>query len=258
MATILSIKDLNTTVNHEPRIKDIVLAEKLGMERPTNIRQKIEANIVEFEMHGTICTEAVQIPNTAGRPAKAYYLNEAQALLLCMFSRTAKAAEVRKAIIEVYMAYRKGTLQSLPEVTSEIRSHITGCVMNAAEAAGAMRALAKEISTYNFGDDIEHKANFTLRYVENALKAADSLGRVTRVMSVSPHEKQGRLAIAHKPIDAKTIHNAVDEIYAVLGNFKMMMQQSSMSKATTRVQNILLDAAMQSCSSITKEVIYHC
>jgi hypothetical protein len=39
-----------------------------------------------------------------------YYLNEAQALLVCMFSRTDQAAAVRKQIVEVFIAHRHGRL----------------------------------------------------------------------------------------------------------------------------------------------------
>jgi hypothetical protein len=43
-----------------------------------------------------------------GRPGKAYYLNEGQALVICALSRTPKAVEVRKLIIDVFMAWRQG------------------------------------------------------------------------------------------------------------------------------------------------------
>lgn len=46
-----------------------------------------------------------------GSKPKVYYLNEEQALLVCMFSRTERAAAVRKEVIEVYMAYRRGHFQ---------------------------------------------------------------------------------------------------------------------------------------------------
>lgn len=45
-----------------------------------------------------------------GRPALVYYLNEEQALLLCMFSRTEIAKAVRAEVIRVFQAYRRGEL----------------------------------------------------------------------------------------------------------------------------------------------------
>lgn len=104
----LSPKELNTQVNHEPRLYDLRLAERLGFERPRDIRKMIERNRAELEGYGEICATVAQNtdPRGRGRPGTEYYLNEGQSLLLCMFSRTEKAAEVRKEVIEVYMAYR--------------------------------------------------------------------------------------------------------------------------------------------------------
>lgn len=61
--------------------------------------------MTELLSHGPLCTRTVQ---TGGRPAAAYYLNEEQALLVCMFSRTDKAASVRKLVIDTFMAVRRG------------------------------------------------------------------------------------------------------------------------------------------------------
>ena len=132
----------------EPRILDVDLAERLGMTRGTNIRTVIAANKDELEMHGNLHAvnansnaEAYQYvdgfhsarenslpvahgqfsapygkPNNArGRPGKAYYLNEGQALVICALSRTPKAAQVRKLLIDVFMAYRQGKLVHVKE-----------------------------------------------------------------------------------------------------------------------------------------------
>lgn len=45
-----------------------------------------------------------------GRPSSAFYLNEEQALLVCIFSETENAALVRKQVISTFMAYRRGQL----------------------------------------------------------------------------------------------------------------------------------------------------
>ena len=110
----LSIADLNTTVNNEPRIKDVRIGERLGMAKPLNIRRTIEANMAELEQHGLVHAARTPIISGKGRVTYVteYYLNEAQTLLLCMFSRTAAAAEVRKEVIGVYMVYRQGSLQA--------------------------------------------------------------------------------------------------------------------------------------------------
>lgn len=146
----LTVNDLQV-IDDEPRIKDIVLGERLGFERPRKVREIIERNIKELQAferapHGgathdrrahlqsanekagscplqmdteKVCTLSfVTTTEKVGcvmRPVKTYYLNEAQALLLCMFSRTAKAAQVRKELIDVYMAYRTRGLAKVRE-----------------------------------------------------------------------------------------------------------------------------------------------
>jgi hypothetical protein len=100
---------LNHTVNHEPRILDIEIAASLGLARPRDIRDVIIKNKEELESLGSI---AVTNRAYRGHPITEYWLNEAQALLICMFSRTPKAAAVRKQVIEVFMTYRAGQSQS--------------------------------------------------------------------------------------------------------------------------------------------------
>lgn len=113
--TALSIADIHS-FNDEPRVLDLRLAEALGFERARDVRKLIERNMEELESHGLICAMVAQIkpdennPRGAGKPGTEYHLNETQALLVCMFSRTVKAAEVRRLLIEVFMAWRKGEL----------------------------------------------------------------------------------------------------------------------------------------------------
>lgn len=115
--TALSISELNTTINHEPRILDLTLAERLGMSDRHKIRPLIDANRQELEAHGEVSAQRAETSQRGDRPSVAYYLNEAQALLVCMFSRTPRAAEVRKAVIEVFMEYR----QQKPKPANAVR-----------------------------------------------------------------------------------------------------------------------------------------
>lgn len=93
----------------EPRIMDLVLAERLEMVDRHDVRRLIERNREELEMHGELFSGTVP-ENTGrrGRPGKAYWLNEGQALVICALSRTEKAAQVRKILIDVFMAWREG------------------------------------------------------------------------------------------------------------------------------------------------------
>lgn len=81
------------------------------MKTPRNIRKDlIKPNMEELLGFGDL-GETTPNAGKVGRPSKVYYLNEEQALLICLLSRTAKALAVRKEVIEVYMAYRRGHLE---------------------------------------------------------------------------------------------------------------------------------------------------
>lgn len=97
-------------VEADPRILDVRLGERLGMAQPLNIRKVIEKNREELEQYGSIhaARELIQAGKGARREVEQFYLNEAQALLICMFSRTARAAEARREIVQVYLDWRKG------------------------------------------------------------------------------------------------------------------------------------------------------
>lgn len=69
----------------------------------------IERNRPELEAYGNVAVRcrAVETGNGSIKEVNEFYLNESQGLLVCMFSKTPKAAEVRKALIEVFTAYRR-------------------------------------------------------------------------------------------------------------------------------------------------------
>lgn len=100
----LTIADLNTEIDDEPRVLDVVLGEGLGFSRPRAIRQIVERNTLELQGYGSLATRCGK---SRGQHFTEYYLNEPQALLICMFSNTARAAEVRKMLIDVFMEYRR-------------------------------------------------------------------------------------------------------------------------------------------------------
>ena len=96
-----------------PRVLDTDLATALGMGAPRNIRPDlIRPNKAELEGLGVLQEVSAKSsdPRGRGRPAKAYYLNEEQALLVCVLSRTEAAKLVRAELIQVFMAYRRGEL----------------------------------------------------------------------------------------------------------------------------------------------------
>lgn len=112
----LAITDLSMVAD-EPRVQDLRLAERLGFKRPRVVRELIERNLEELEMHGS---SAVRHGAYRGRPTTEYWLNEAQALLVCMFARTPGAAAIRREVIEVFLAWRRGEMPPAAPMTERL------------------------------------------------------------------------------------------------------------------------------------------
>lgn len=106
----LALSDVHV-LDAAPRILDLRLGQALGFDRPRDIRKLVARNLDELESHGEVCATVAQTSPQGGRPTEEFLFNEAQALLICMFARTPKAAEVRKQVIDVFMAWRRGDLR---------------------------------------------------------------------------------------------------------------------------------------------------
>lgn len=98
-------------INGEPRILDIDLAEKLGFDRPADIRKLIKRYEEKLNKFSILATVA-KIHEGAGRPSDEFYLNRKQAAFICMKSETDNAFEVQVEIIEVFDAYQNGAMKS--------------------------------------------------------------------------------------------------------------------------------------------------
>ena len=102
-----------TPVNGELRIYDLHLAERLGFSQAFDIRKLIkryEAKLLNFGILATVA----KIHEGAGRPTNEYYLNQKQAIFVCMKSETDKAADVQVEIVHVFDAYLNGQLSVQP------------------------------------------------------------------------------------------------------------------------------------------------
>lgn len=113
----------------EARVEDLRLGEVLGYENPKRVRDVIRRHRDELLRHGVLtqvaskprastggrsgpvfATVAKTPGKTGGRPERFFVLNEAQAVLVTMFSRTERAADVRTQIVQVFIAWRHGKL----------------------------------------------------------------------------------------------------------------------------------------------------
>lgn len=121
-------------VDEEPRVLDTDLAAALGMVDLHKVRPLIRANLSELQDLGAGGLSARQAESTGGRPASVYHLNEEQALLICMLSRTDRAKQVRAEVIRVFTAWRRGQLA--PAVATIDTDAMKASAQLAASAAG--------------------------------------------------------------------------------------------------------------------------
>lgn len=113
-----------------PRALDLEIADRLGFDRPRDIRKLIERNKVELEAFGVCATVARTSGSEGGRPATEYWLNEEQALLVSILSKAPNAPAVRAMLIKVFVAWRRGHLDGPAgfELDEATRSVIGGIV----------------------------------------------------------------------------------------------------------------------------------
>jgi hypothetical protein len=113
----------------EPRIRDLDLAERLGFDRPRDIRKLIERHMPEINGLGICATVAQNHGGGRGRPSKEFYLNEEQALLVAVLSDAPQAPAVRAMLIRTFVTYRRGQLETPATLTdTESRKVIGGIV----------------------------------------------------------------------------------------------------------------------------------
>lgn len=124
-------RDDLSVIEGDARISDRRIAKQLGYNEVENLQRLIQRNEEELSSYGVILRQAVgkfgegtgaaisrqtdgKLPRSSrGRPEMTYLLTEEQALLVCMFARTAHAREARRQIISVFVAWRRGDIYRL-------------------------------------------------------------------------------------------------------------------------------------------------
>jgi hypothetical protein len=104
----LTAADLNVTVNHEPRISDLRLADALGFADRHKIRDLIARHKDALSRFGEVSAARRKPGKQGGRPGTDYYLNKRQALYITAKSDTPRAAEITVEMVEVFDAYLAG------------------------------------------------------------------------------------------------------------------------------------------------------
>jgi len=105
--SILSRFDLSV-IDGEPRVSDRRIAEELDV-HIDNLRKLISRNEPELLTYGGLSRHSVRKVGM-GRPEQDILLNEGQTLLLCVLARSINAAAIRKQMIDLFIAWRRGDL----------------------------------------------------------------------------------------------------------------------------------------------------
>jgi hypothetical protein len=74
---------LLTVISGEPRVYDILLGERLGFDRPVNIRNLIKRNMDKLQTFGPLSI-VERVIN--GGNAREFYLNQKQSIFICLTS----------------------------------------------------------------------------------------------------------------------------------------------------------------------------
>ncbi|WP_168220226.1 phage antirepressor KilAC domain-containing protein [Azospirillum thermophilum] len=133
-----------TSINGEPRIRDLDLAARLGFSDPHKIRNLIERHADALAALGISATVAETSPR-GGRPGKAHYLNRKQAIFITAKSETPEATEITIEIIEKFDAYERGAVAPVdPMAVLNDPAAMRGLLLNYTEKVLALEEKVKE------------------------------------------------------------------------------------------------------------------
>lgn len=100
----------------EPRVRDVDLGERLGYDRERAIRdlikrQRDKGEIPDVHVRRTV--RRTQMPTGGVRETvvEEFWLTEREALLVCSASDAPNAGTVRAALVDLFIAWRRGKLQ---------------------------------------------------------------------------------------------------------------------------------------------------
>ena len=105
----LNLTDLQL-VEDQPRVLDLKIAERLGFDRPRDIRKLVDRNLARLSRRGEVCAVMAQTSDVGGRPGTEYWLTKWQAIKICMWSDAPNADAVQDEIADVFDAYTDGKL----------------------------------------------------------------------------------------------------------------------------------------------------
>ena len=106
----LTKADLIQVGDDEPRIPDRRVVERLGFSKVADIRKLIKRNEAELLTYGDLRHDGVNSTTGPGRPSLGFLLNKWQILTISMKSDAVNALAIRKEVITVHQAWRRGAV----------------------------------------------------------------------------------------------------------------------------------------------------
>lgn len=131
---------------HEPTIRDLDLAARLGFEDPHKIRALIRrhataGNIKPFAFMATAAE------NERGRPGREYWLTEGDALFVCAKSETERATAITKEVIRVFMLARRQSQAIQPANDAQFATALVKLVEIVATGQSEIRLLSAKVDS---------------------------------------------------------------------------------------------------------------
>lgn len=123
MTNLLSLSDINTSINHEPRIHDLRLGEALGFANAIDIRKIIRRHEIALKRLGEVFATVAKTNIQGGRPATEYYLTKKQAIYITAKSETENAVDLTIHVIEVFDAAMNGEAHPALPKTTTVKSY---------------------------------------------------------------------------------------------------------------------------------------
>lgn len=113
--SVFSPADIDTEINHEPRVHDAKLADFLGYAKVQDLRQLASRHREALERFGEVSTYRASKPGKGtrgGRPQEGMAFSKRQALYLCAKTDLPNGVEKTIEMVEVFDAFAAGRLDS--------------------------------------------------------------------------------------------------------------------------------------------------
>ena len=112
--------DLDASNADEPRVRDLDIAVRAGLSKPTDIRRVIDNNWDLLSAFGDIRISASSAPIRRGPKGREYWLNEEQATSLASMLKTSLGKQLHISLVKLFVAFRRGQIAAPATVALDV------------------------------------------------------------------------------------------------------------------------------------------